>query len=333
MRWRFFGMGRLRIRHLLVAGGAGFLGSAFVRDRLRADPEILITVLDALRRPGAAADLADVADDPRFKLVRGDVRDRAVVERVVGAVDAIVNFASEEFTPGGAPEGLALAQVDVEGTAVLLEAARKFQQQRFLLVSSDEVYGPLKSVPNREEDRVAPHSLAAGARAAAEMLATAYHSQYSVPVLITRAGAAYGPRQPINQPVAGFIASALSGEHVVIDGDGSATRDYMHVDDHVAAIARVMWKGEPGSVYNIGAGVQISGSQLADAILHQCGKPSSLKRHTKERPAWSYAIDTRRMRPLGWEPLVRFADGLRLTVDWYQRNEAWWRLPDPAIAS
>jgi dTDP-glucose 4,6-dehydratase len=325
-------MGKVRIRHLLVAGGAGFLGSAFVRDRLRADPEILITVLDAIRRPGAEADLADVADDPRFKLVRGDVRNRAVVEPVVAKVDAIVNFASEEFTQGGAPDGPGLAQADVEGTAVLLEAARKFPQQRFLLVSSDEVYGPLRAAPNREEDRIAPHTLAAGARAAAEMLAGAYHARDGVPVLITRAAAAYGPRQPSNQPVAGLITSALSGQQVLIDGDGSMTRDYLHVDDHVAAIARVMWKGEPGNSYNIGSGVQISSSQLADTILQLCGQPNSLKRHLKERAGWSYAIDTRRMRPLGWEPLIRFADGIRLTVDWYRRNEAWWRLADRSIA-
>lgn len=325
-------MGKIRIRHLLVAGGAGFLGSAFVRDRLRADPEIEITVLDALRRPGAEADLADLADDPRLKLIRGDVRDRAVVEQLLGAVDGIVNFASEEFTQGGAPDGPALARVDVEGTAVLLEAARKIQQQRFLLVSTDEVYGPLKAAPSREEDRVTPHTMAAGARAAAEMLAMAYHSRCGVPVLITRGAAAFGLRQPINQPVARLITSALSGQPVLIDGDGSATRDYIHVDDHVAGIARVMWKGEPGSVYNIGTGVQISGSHLADTILQLCGKPTSLKRHTKERPAWSYAIDTKRMRPLGWEPLTKVSDGLRLTVDWYRRNEAWWRLPDRAIA-
>src|SRR3989454_4644693 len=178
-------MGKLRIRHLLVAGGAGFLGAAFVRDRLRADPEILITVLDALRRAGAEADLADIADDRRFKLVRGDVRDRAVVEQLAGAVDASISFASEEFTGSGAADGPALARTDIEGMAVLLEAARKFQHQRFLLVSSGEVYGPLKSAPNREEDRLAPKNLPASVRAAAGIVARAYHASKGVPVLVT----------------------------------------------------------------------------------------------------------------------------------------------------
>ena len=326
-------MGKVQIRHLLVAGGAGFLGSAFVRDRLRADPEILITVLDALRRPGAEADLADLINDPRFKLVKGDVRDRVVVDQLAAAADGIANFASEEFTQGGAPDGPALARTDIEGTAMLLEAVRKFQHQRFLLVSTADVYGPLKSAPSREEDRTAPQTLAVGVRAAAETLASAYHANHGVPVLITRASTAYGPRQPVNQPVAGLITSALTGQSLLVDGHGSGTRDYLHVDDQVAGIARVLWKGEPGNAYNLGAGVQITGSQLADVILEICGKPSSLKRLTKEGPDWSYAIETKRMRPLGWDPLVKFADGIRLTVDWYRKNEAWWRLRDTAIAS
>src|SRR5437879_12362113 len=245
-------MGKLRIRRLLVAGGAGFLGSAFVRDRLRADPEILITVLDALRRPGAEADLQDVDDDRRFTLVQGDVRDRAVVERLAASVDATINFASEEFTESGVADGPALARTDIEGTAVLLEAARKFQHQRFLLVSSGEVYGPLKAAANREEDRLAPTSLPASVRAAAEALAGAYQASYRVAVLITRPATGSGPRQPVNQLVAGLITSALSGQTVFIAGNGSATRDYLPVDDQVAGIARVLCKGEAGTVHHLG---------------------------------------------------------------------------------
>jgi dTDP-glucose 4,6-dehydratase len=326
-------MGKTRIRHLLVAGGAGFLGSSFVRDRLRADPEVVITVLDALRRPAAETDLADLADDRRFNLVRGDVVDRSLVDRLAGAADAIVNFASEEFTDSGAANGPAFARTDLEGTALLLEGARKFQHQRFLLVSTSEVYGPLRSAPSREDDRTTPKSLAASVRSAAETLAGGYHASYGVPVLITRGAPSYGPRQPVNQPVAGLITHALIGQSLAIEGNGSGTRDYLHVDDHVAGIARVLWKGEPGGVYNLGAGVQISGSQLADTILGVCGKPSSLKRLTKEGPNWSYAIDSKRMRPLGWDTLVKFEDGIRLTVDWYRRNESWWRQRDAAIAS
>src|SRR5256884_6644504 len=229
-------MGKLRIRHLLVAGGAGFLGSAFVRDRLRADPEILITVLDDLRRAGAEADLQDVDDDRRFALVQGDVRDRTVVERLAASVDATINCASEEFTGSGVADGPALARTDIEGTAVLLEAARKFQHQRFLLVSSGEVYGPLKAAANREEDRLAPTSLPASVRAAAGNLAGACQASSGVPVLLTRAGAAYGPRQPVKQFVSSLITSALTGQTVSIAGNGSSTRDDLPGDDPVPGI-------------------------------------------------------------------------------------------------
>jgi len=316
---------KLRIRHLLVAGGAGFLGSAFVRDRLRADQEIEIIALDALRRPAAEADLADLADDQRFTLVQGDIRDVGLVERLAGGVDAIVNFASEEVA-----DGPALARTDVEGTAVLLEVARKFRHQRFLLASTDEVYGPPRSVPSREEDRPAPCSITAAARAAAETLATAYHASQEVPVLITRGVAAYGPRQPVSQLVGCLITSALSDQALVIDGDGSGSRDYLHVDDQVAAIARVLWKGEPGAVYNIGSGSQVSIGQLADMILHLCGKPSSLKHFRKDERSWSFATETRRMKPLGWEPRMTLSEGLRSTIDWYRANPSAWRQPAAA---
>jgi len=311
---------KLQIRHLLVAGGAGFLGSAFVRDRLRADQEIEITALDALRRPGAEADLADLADDKRFTLVKGDIRDVELVERLAGGVDAIVNFAAEEVA-----DGPTLARTDVEGTAVLVEVARKFRHQRFLLASTDEVYGPPRSVPSREEDRTAPRSITAAARAAAETMATAYHAGYDLPVLITRGVAAYGPRQPVSQPVGRLIRSALLRQALVIDGDGSASRDYLHVDDQVAAIARVLWKGEPGGAYNIGSGSHVSIGQLADMILHLCGRPSSLKHFRKDERSWSFATETRRMKPLGWEPRMTLSEGLRSTIEWYRANAAWWR--------
>src|SRR5205807_9866674 len=214
--------------------------------RLRAAVGFVSSGVGGLRLPGAAAALQAVDADRRFTLVQGDVRDRAVVERLAASVDATINFASEEFTESGVADGPALARTDIEGTVVLLEAARKFQHQRFLLVSSGEVYGPLKAAANREEDRLAPTSLPASVRAAAEILASAYQASYGVPVLITRATTAYGPRQPVNQFVASLIASALSGQTVLIAGNGSATRDYLHIDDQVAGIARVLWKGEPG---------------------------------------------------------------------------------------
>jgi dTDP-glucose 4,6-dehydratase len=324
-------MSSIRIRRLLVAGGAGFLGSAFVRDRLRADPEVAITVLDRLTRPEAERDLADLLDDGRFRLVRGDVRDMVLVDELAGATEGTVNFASEEFTAdsGSTPT---FARTEVEGTAVLLDAARKYRHQRFLLASSADVYAPMSAHLLREEDITAPGTLAATFRASAELLVRAYSTIHSLPILITRSVVAYGPQQPLTQPVARMIASALEGRPVAVDGKGSVERDYLHVDEQVAAIARVLWKGEPGGVYNIGTGSAISSSNLAELILQLCGKPTSLKQTSKDGPRGSWAVDARRMRPLGWEPRMPLREGLRQTVEWYRRHEGWWKASDANAA-
>jgi dTDP-glucose 4,6-dehydratase len=318
-------VGKARIRHLLVAGGAGFLGAAFIRNRLREDQEIQLTALDALRRSGAKADLADLAEDKRFRLIKGDVRDRVLVEELASGSEAIVNFVSEEFMPGPPSDGPAFARTDVEGTAVLLEAARKFRHQRFLLVSTADIYGAIKAKPNREEDPIEPRTIALVARSAAETMTRAYSTVHGLPTIITRGVLSYGPRQPIDQAVARMITSALQDSPVLVEGDGSTERDYLHAEDQVGAIARILWKGDPGSTYNIGSGIQVTGNQLADAILRLCGKPSSLKRPLKSGLRGSFAVDTRRLRPLGWEPRYSFADGLKATVEWYRKNDAWWR--------
>jgi dTDP-glucose 4,6-dehydratase len=317
-------MASTRLRRLLVAGGAGFLGSAFVRDRLRADPEVAITVVDRLARPEAERDLADLLDDRRFRLVRGELRDRVLVQELAGATEATVNFASEEFTADSG-DPAAFARTEVEGTAVLLDAARKYRHQRFLLVSSADVYAPVTTRPLREDDIVAPGTMASTFRASAEMLVRAYATIHSQPILITRGVVAYGPQQPLTQPVARMITSALEGKPVLVDGKGSVERDYLHVDEHVAAIARVLWKGDPGGIYNIGTGSAISGGNLAELILQLCGKPASLKHVTSDGPRGSWMVDARRMRPLGWEPRMPLREGLRQTVEWYRQHEDWWK--------
>ena len=323
-------MTKLRIRRLLVAGGAGFLGAAFVRDRLRADPEIEITVVDALRRPGAQQDLEELLRDQRLQLVQGDAGDRPTVEPLAAKADAIVNFATEEFVGEGRADGQAFVHTDIGGTVTLLDAARKYRLQRFLLVSSAEVYGPVKAGPHREEDPVAPTTLAAAARAAAELLAQNYQATTSLPVVITRAACAYGPRQPLDQPVGRMIASALLDRPLASEGgDASPAREYLHADDQASALARALWKGEAGRIYNIGNGQVVSASELAERILRLADKPLSLKRSIKDG-RWSYAIDSRRMRPLGWEPRYGLDDGLRMTIDWYRRNPSWWELDQAA---
>ena len=317
----------LRLQHLLVTGGAGFIGSAFVRQRLQADPEIRITVLDKLTYAGSEENLAEARDDRRLQFVRGDICDRETVESLARETDAIVNFAAESHVDRSLLDAGTFVQTDVYGTYVLLEAARKFRHARFLQVSTDEVYGHVRSGRSRETDPLLPRSPYSATKASAELLARAYHVSFELPVLITRGCNTYGPYQFPEKIVPLFITNALSDLPLPIYGDGSAVRDYLHVDDHVAAIARVLWKGEPGEAYNIGTGREISGVEVANSVLGLCDRPPSLKRFVKDRPGhdYRYALDTRALRPLGWQPARTFEEGLRLTVEWYRSHEEWWR--------
>ncbi len=320
-------MTRLRLRNLLVTGGAGFIGSAFVRQRLKEDAEIRITVLDKLTYAGSEDNLADVRTDTRLRFVQGDICDPAAVAAVAEEVDAIVNFAAETHVDRSLLDAGAFVQTDVYGTYVLLEAAKKFHHQRFLQVSTDEVYGHVKEGRSHEEDPLRPRSPYSATKAGADLLVHAYHVSFGAPALITRGANTYGPYQFPEKIVPLFITNALQNLPLPIYGDGSAVRDYVYVEDHVEAIARVLWKGEPGKVYNVGLGSEMSGVQVADAVLELCRGTGSRKHFVGDRPGhdYRYALDTRRVRPLGWEPRHSFADGLRLTVDWYRKHEDWWR--------
>jgi dTDP-glucose 4,6-dehydratase len=317
----------LKLRRLLVTGGAGFIGSAFVRERLKADPEIEITVLDKLTYAGSEENLAEFRDDQRLRFVKGDICDASTVDDLARDVEAIVNFAAESHVDRSLLDAGAFVQTDVYGTYVLLEAARKHRHQRFLQVSTDEVYGHVKDGRSRETDVLAPRSPYSATKAGGEMLVQAYYASFGLPALITRGSNTYGPYQFPEKIIPLFITNALQDLPLPVYGNGSAVRDYLYVDDHVSAIARILWKGEPGGVYNIATGTEISGNEVAESVLKLCGKPGSLKRSVQDRPGhdYRYALDTKKIRPLGWEPTVRFQEGLRLTVEWYRKNDAWWR--------
>jgi len=315
------------LRHLLVTGGAGFIGSAFVRQRLRAEPELRITVLDKLTYAGSRENLAELEGNPHFEFVQGDICDSKAVEPIAKEADAIVNFAAESHVDRSLLAAGEFVQTDVNGTLVLLEAARRYGHQRFLQVSTDEVYGHVGNGRSREGDALAPRSPYSATKAGAEMLVHAYHASFGLSTLITRGSNTYGPYQFPEKIIPLFITNALEDLPLPIYGDGSAVRDYLHVDDHVSAIAAVLANGEAGSAYNIGAGAEISGVAVADAVLEFCSKPASLKHFVKDRPGhdYRYALDVARIRPLGWQAAVTFREGLRRTVDWYRDNHAWWK--------
>ena len=320
-------MSQASLRHLLVTGGAGFIGSAFVRQRLATDPDLRVTVLDKLTYAGSLENLAEVTGNRRFAFVQGDICDRAAVDRAAKDVDAIVNFAAESHVDRSLLEAGDFVQTDVSGTLVLLEAARRYHHERFLQVSTDEVYGHVANGRSHEEDPLAPRSPYSATKAGAEMLVNAYHESFGVPTLVTRGSNTYGPYQFPEKIIPLFITNALQDLPLPIYGDGSAVRDYLYVDDHVRAIATVLSNGEPGRAYNVGAGAEVSGVAVADTVLELCAKPPSLKQFVTDRPGhdYRYALDVERIRPLGWQSRISFRDGMRLTVDWYQRNDAWWR--------
>jgi dTDP-glucose 4,6-dehydratase len=319
--------GKRRLRNLLVTGGAGFIGSCFVRQRLRHDEEVRITVLDKLTYAGSEENLGPVSTDPRLKFVKGDICDAELVDSLARDVEAIINFAAESHVDRSLLDAGDFVQTDVHGTYVLLEAARKYKHERFLQVSTDEVYGDVHDGRSREEDPLRPRSPYSATKAGAEMLVHAYHVSFEVPTLITRGSNTYGPYQFPEKIIPLFITNALQDLPLPLYGNGSAVREYLYVEDHVEGIARVLWKGDPGKTYNLGAGSETSGVQVADTILRLVEKPKSLKHFVKDRPGhdYRYALDFQRARALGWEPKVGFEQGMQTTIDWYRKNEDWWK--------
>ncbi|HEX3000208.1 MAG TPA: dTDP-glucose 4,6-dehydratase [Armatimonadota bacterium] len=317
------------MRTLLVTGGAGFIGSNFVHYILNKYPDYGVVVLDKLTYAGNLDNLRDISEGPRYRFVRGDIADAPLVERVVqeAAPWAIVNFAAETHVDRSILDPGAFIRTDVEGTYVLLEATRKGNVERMLQVSTDEVYGSVPEGYSTESDKLAPRSPYAASKASGDLLAFAYHTTYGVPVLVTRGANNIGPYQYPEKVVPLFTTNALEDLPLPIYGAGTAVRDYIYVEDHCAGIDLVLHRGEPGNAYNIGAGNAVNTLEMAAAILDLLGKPRSLVQHIADRPGHDmrYALDTSRLRALGWQPRYSFMDALEKTVSWYRENEWWWR--------
>ncbi len=315
------------MRRILVTGGAGFIGSNFVRYMLRSHADLDILVLDALTYAGNLENLADVSDDPRFYFFRGDIRDEAMVDNLVPNVDTIVNFAAETFVDRSIHEPGDFVTTDVVGTFRLLEAARKHGVERFVHISTDEVYGSVEEGSSVETDPVEPRSPYSASKAASDLLARSYYVTYGVPVIITRASNNYGPYQHPEKLIPFFITNALEDRPLPVYGDGQQVRDWLYVEDHCAAIDVVLRKGSIGEVYNVGGGYERTNLEVTRGILKALGKDESLIKYVKDRPGHDrrYSLDTTKLRSLGWAPKVGFEEGLPLTVKWYVENEGWWR--------
>jgi len=310
-----------------VTGGAGFIGSEYVRFTLREHPGDSVVVLDKLTYAGNLANLAPVAGDPRYRFVRGDIADADLVGSLAAETDVVVNFAAESHVDRSLEAPGQFIQTDVYGTYVLLEAALRAGHERFLQVSTDEVYGDVEAGRSRESDPLRPRSPYSASKAGGEMLVWAYRASHGLPAIITRGSNTYGPYQYPEKIVPLFITNAIDDLPLPLYGDGGAVRDYLYVEDHCRGIDTALRNGAPGDDYNVGFGGEVSGLEVADTVLAALGKPASLKQPVRDRPGHDrrYALDTSRLRGLGWEPRVGFAEGIRRTVDWYVANPSWWR--------
>ena len=314
-----------------MTGGAGFISSNFIRHLLRATPYEVVS-LDALTYAGNLENLADVMSHERLSFVHGDVRDEGLVREVVSQVDVIVNAAAESHVEKSIAEGASeFVTTNVEGTQILLDAIRETPIERFILISSSEVYGTAVRAPMDEEHPLNPRSPYAATKAGGDRLAYSYFTTYGLPIVIVRPFNNYGPRQHPEKVIPRFITQALCDEPLTIHGDGHASRDWLYVDDDAEAIETLIEtdvERVAGEVVNVATGVDISVSEIADLVLEQLGKPASLKQHVPERPGQvdRHIGSTAKLERLtGWTARTSFRDGLERTVAWYRENEAWWR--------
>jgi dTDP-glucose 4,6-dehydratase len=316
---------------VLVTGGAGFIGSHYVRQVLAgaypslADAEVV--VLDALTYAGNEENLAPVADDPRYCFVKGDIRDPDAVLGVMAGIDMVVHFAAETHVDRSIVGAAAFVMTNVVGTQVLLQAALDAGVGRFVHVSTDEVYGSIETGSWTEDHLLEPNSPYSAAKASAELMARSYYRTYGLPVVVTRCSNNYGPYQFPEKVIPLFVTNLLDGKQVPLYGDGLNVRDWLHVDDHCRGIQLVADGGKPGEVYNIGGGTELTNRELTTLLLDAVGVGEEMVRKVEDRKGHDrrYSVDITKINTeLGYEPQVSFVDGLARTVQWYKDNRAWW---------
>jgi dTDP-glucose 4,6-dehydratase len=306
----------------LVTGGAGFIGSQFVRDLLDAG-ETRVTVLDKLTYAG---NLANLAGYDGFEFVRGDIADPDLLASVLPGIDVVVNFAAETHVDRSIADSAAFLRTNVLGVQRLLDAARSAGVRTFVQVSTDEVYGSIEHGSWPETDPLRPNSPYAAAKAGADLLCLAYHRTHGMDVRITRCSNNYGPFQFPEKVIPLFVTNLLDGRPVPLYGDGGHVRDWLHVADHCRGIRLVLDKGAPGEVYNIGGGTELTNRELTGLLLDACGADWSRVEHVPDRPGHDrrYSVDISKIAALGYAPARDFATGLAATVSWYREHRSWW---------
>ncbi len=311
----------------LVTGGAGFIGSNFIRWILDRDDDAEVTNLDALTYAGVPRTVAELDEYRGHTFVKGDIRDSDLLQDVVPGHDVVVHFAAESHVDRSIAGPGVFLDTNVVGTGALLEAAYRADVPRFVHISTDEVYGSVPQGFPTEGAALNPTSPYASSKAGSDLLVRSYHATYGYDTVITRCTNNYGPYQFPEKVIPLFVTNLIDGKQVPLYGAGEAERDWLYVEDHCAAIARIVEEGEPGEMYNVGANAQLANIDLTRAILDATGRDESYIQHVPDRPGHDmrYAVDSRKVRALGWEPLHAFEDRLATTVDWYRDNETWWR--------
>ena len=313
---------------VLITGGAGFIGSNFIRYILKNHPDYRIINLDKLTYAGNLENLADLDGEPRHEFTHGDICDPSCVRAVLaGGVDAVVNFAAETHVDRSILDSREFVRTNIEGTRNLLDISRANKIPRYVQISTDEVYGSLGDFGAFTENTpIAPNSPYSASKASADMLVRSYCHTYGFPAVITRSSNNYGPYQFPEKLIPVFISNVMADVPLPLFGDGMNVRDWIHVEDHCAAIDVVLHHGRAGSVYNVGGHEELPNIEVAKRILTAFGKDESLLTYVKDRPGHDrrYAIDSTKLETeLGWKPRIVFRDGLRETIAWYRRNASW----------
>ncbi len=317
------------MKNILVTGGAGFIGSAFVRHMVASYPDYNIICFDKLTYAGNVDNLLPVSDEENYRFERGDVADRSAVSRVLRdyRIDTVVNFAAESHVDRSILAPDAFIHTDVVGVYILLDEGRKHGIERFCQVSTDEVYGDIEDGSSLEDDRFLPNSPYAASKAGGELMVRAYHVTYGMDVVITRGSNTYGPYQYPEKLVPFFTTEAIDDRPLPLYGDGEQIRDWLYVDDHARGVDLILHSGVTGEAYNLAGENQRNNIEVTTRILDLLGKPDSLIRHVPDREGHDrrYAMSAEKARALGWRRQFDFETGLDATVRWYQANEWWWR--------
>lgn len=318
------------MKNLMVTGGAGFIGANFVHLMMEKYPEYNFVIFDKLTYAGNLDNLEQVSSLPNYTFVQGDICDGEIVDKTISEhkIDTIVNFAAETHVDRSILDPDAFVRTSVNGTWVLLEAAKKHQLERFHQISTDEVYGDIpEGKSSLEGDPLEPRSPYAASKASADLMVQAYHTTFGLPTTITRGSNNIGPYQYPEKVIPLFTTNAVDGKRLPVYGDGKQKREYQFVTDHCEAIDTVLHKGNIGEIYNIGTGVEVENMRMVEILIETLGVSPDLIQHVTDRAGHDrrYSLNIDKIKSLGWTPRHDPEDAIRLTVEWYRDNEGWWR--------